>query len=139
VLCTGFGRYGQLGTGGGGFGFESYYVMMMTPVSGLGSGASRIICGFDHSCALLLDGSIKCWGRGEDGQVRLWSVISLLIVDIFSFDNFIGMFDIFVKFGKAYIWRDLICSFFSLERSVSMLFCYLFCFDFRRIGFNLIS
>jgi alpha-tubulin suppressor-like RCC1 family protein len=25
--------------------------------------------GYEHSCALLEDGGVKCWGRGDDGRL----------------------------------------------------------------------
>ena len=31
--------------------------------------ATQIVAGFDHSCALLANTTIKCWGHNEHGQL----------------------------------------------------------------------
>lgn len=61
--CWGSNASGQLGDGG--------YDDSPTPVSvsGLASGVSSIDTGGDHSCARLSNGSVRCWGRGWDGQL----------------------------------------------------------------------
>src|SRR3546814_20282370 len=43
------------------------------PTVDLGTGrtAVAIAAGFTHTCALLDDGSLKCWGAGKDGQLGL--------------------------------------------------------------------
>jgi alpha-tubulin suppressor-like RCC1 family protein len=43
------------------------------PVVNLGTGrrAVAISCGGSHTCAVLDDGSVKCWGRGFFGQLGL--------------------------------------------------------------------
>lgn len=38
-------------------------------VSGLGARAVGIALGWYHSCALLVDDSVQCWGEGEQGQL----------------------------------------------------------------------
>lgn len=37
-------------------------------LGGAGGAASAVAAGGDHSCALLVDGSIQCWGANERGQ-----------------------------------------------------------------------
>ncbi len=42
-----------------------------TPVDvvGLSSGVQAIAAGYMHTCAVLSDGGIQCWGRGDQGQL----------------------------------------------------------------------
>ncbi|MCL4689060.1 MAG: DUF4214 domain-containing protein [Burkholderiales bacterium] len=61
--CWGDNGYGQLGDG--------TRVDRGAPVqvTGLSSGVLAVAAGRDHSCALLSGGSVKCWGRGDEGQL----------------------------------------------------------------------
>lgn len=65
VYCWGSESHGQLGNG----------VVMAggsaraTHVDGLGGGAKQIVAGYRHTCALLTDGTVACWGSNEYGQV----------------------------------------------------------------------
>jgi cysteine-rich repeat protein len=72
VKCWGANDHGQLGQGdivdrgvqGGQMGAA------LLPIDlGPGRTARAISCGFDHTCALLDDGSVKCWGRNHLGQL----------------------------------------------------------------------
>jgi len=65
VKCWGYNLYGQLGNVTLGSGTDS-----PTPVdvSGITTAAS-IAAGGSHSCALLTDGTVKCWGRDDKGQL----------------------------------------------------------------------
>ncbi|MBK7960416.1 MAG: RCC1 repeat-containing protein [Bdellovibrionales bacterium] len=60
--CWGGNFYGQLG--------NNSTVNSRTPVSvvGLSSGVIGITTGEHHACALISDGTIKCWGRNDRGQ-----------------------------------------------------------------------
>ena len=33
--------------------------------------ASQVTCGYQHTCAILDDGSVKCWGSNDAGQLGL--------------------------------------------------------------------
>ena len=63
VKCWGQGRAGALGDG------KSH--SSGTPVSpvGLDSGVTAISAGTFHTCAILTDGSAKCWGLNANGQL----------------------------------------------------------------------
>jgi hypothetical protein len=39
------------------------------PVSGGGSVTPQVVAGGSHTCALLSDGTVRCWGRGADGRL----------------------------------------------------------------------
>ena len=63
VKCWGMNNRGQLGDGTSG-------TVRNTPVPVLDiTNVTRIALGGDHSCALLTDGSIKCWGKNDFGQL----------------------------------------------------------------------
>ena len=61
--CWGEGDYGQVGDGN--LGNELTPVDVIT----LSSGVASVSCGGNHSCALLNDGTVRCWGRGSSGQI----------------------------------------------------------------------
>jgi len=63
VKCWGMNNRGQLGDGTSG-------TDRNTPVPVLDiTNVTSIALGGDHSCALLTDGSIKCWGKNDFGQL----------------------------------------------------------------------
>jgi alpha-tubulin suppressor-like RCC1 family protein len=41
----------------------------VSKVSRVLNGATQVAAGGAHSCALLLDGSVQCWGRAAEGQI----------------------------------------------------------------------
>lgn len=63
VKCWGNNEYGQLGDG--------LLQSRSTPGNtiSLGGKARSMTGGYNHSCALLASGSVKCWGHNEFGQV----------------------------------------------------------------------
>ncbi|MCP4752842.1 MAG: hypothetical protein GY866_18305, partial [Proteobacteria bacterium] len=66
VKCWGDGLWGQLGNG------TSTDSSVPVPVSGIGGGspaAIQVTTGAEHTCALLTDGTITCWGEGEYGRL----------------------------------------------------------------------
>ncbi|WP_437282013.1 hypothetical protein WME90_16065 [Sorangium sp. So ce375] len=75
VKCWGYNNYGQLGLG-----LASTYVGRaasemgdsLPPVNlGTGKTAVAIAAGGSHTCALLSDNSVKCWGYNNYGQLGL--------------------------------------------------------------------
>jgi len=65
VKCWGYNAYGQLGLG-----YTSDYVSSPTVVPELTDVASLVAGGY-HMCAVLVSGSVKCWGHNYSGQLGL--------------------------------------------------------------------
>src|SRR5437016_10225001 len=63
VQCWGRNNFGQLGNGDGSLSSSSVPVA----VRGLTT-ATRVVTGDAHTCALLGDGTVQCWGVGDAGQ-----------------------------------------------------------------------
>src|SRR5438046_2622441 len=63
VQCWGRNNFGQLGNGDGSLTSSSVPVA----VRGLTT-ATRVVTGDAHTCALLGDGTVQCWGGGDYGQ-----------------------------------------------------------------------
>ncbi|MDT8447532.1 MAG: Ig-like domain-containing protein [bacterium] len=67
VKCWGSNGYGQLGDGATGYVSST---KQTTPVNVIGiSNATSLALGGAHSCALLADKSIQCWGSNSSGQL----------------------------------------------------------------------
>ena len=66
VKCWGLDNSGQLGNGGS----TSDFSKQTKPVSVIGlSGVAAVANGDNHSCALLKNGTVKCWGLNDAGQL----------------------------------------------------------------------
>ena len=63
LKCWGYNGYGQLGNGG------TTSINVPVDVTSLTSGVSAVATGNNHTCALLTDGNVKCWGYNGHGQV----------------------------------------------------------------------
>ena len=63
MKCWGRNWHGELGDG------TTEYRVAPVDVTGLSSGVKGIAVGGFHTCALLMDGGIKCWGANWHGQV----------------------------------------------------------------------
>ena len=63
VECWGDNSRGQLGDG------TTHERWAPAGVSGLASGAIAVAGGDSHSCAVLRDGGVKCWGENQHGQL----------------------------------------------------------------------
>jgi alpha-tubulin suppressor-like RCC1 family protein len=73
VACWGNGAYGQLGTGDNN---NSNIPVAVTggalankTVTQIATGGARIATGGGHTCALISDGTVTCWGWGNYGQL----------------------------------------------------------------------
>jgi len=65
VKCWGTNHGGQLGNGS----TTPYPNVNPVTVLGLSSGVRAIALGFNHSCALMTTGGVKCWGGNRKGQL----------------------------------------------------------------------
>jgi alpha-tubulin suppressor-like RCC1 family protein len=62
VMCFGDNTYGQLGA-------NLRVVRSDKPVTVIGvAGARRVVASDTHACALVGDGTVRCWGRNDSGQ-----------------------------------------------------------------------
>jgi alpha-tubulin suppressor-like RCC1 family protein len=68
VRCWGFGLSGQLG-----YGNTASIGDDETPSSAgdvpVGGNVKQLAAGTEHTCALLTTGAVRCWGRGQSGQL----------------------------------------------------------------------
>ena len=66
LYCWGLGSQGQLGHGA----YTDLYGPSTTPVDlGAGRTAVAVAAGHHHTCAILDNGSVKCWGWDDNGQL----------------------------------------------------------------------
>ncbi len=68
VRCWGFGGDGRLGTASNAAIGDDETPASLSPVD-IGGRAQAITAGGNHSCAILDDGNVRCWGFGLDGQL----------------------------------------------------------------------
>ena len=67
VKCWGQNTYGQLGNWSN---TDSYTPVLVSGIpTTTGATATSISLGYNHSCAVLSDGQVKCWGRNSYGQL----------------------------------------------------------------------
>ncbi|MFO7563519.1 MAG: DUF4215 domain-containing protein [Enhygromyxa sp.] len=68
LRCWGAGTSGQLGYGNSDFIGDDETPASAGPVS-VGGPVVSIGAGWYHTCAILTNGEVKCWGRGNDGRL----------------------------------------------------------------------
>ena len=73
VKCWGYNNYGQLGIDNTtNMGDNSSEMTLLTGVNlGTGRTATAIAGGHGHTCALLDNSSVKCWGKNSEGQLGI--------------------------------------------------------------------
>ncbi len=77
VRCWGLGTFGRLGYGNVNAIGDNETPATVVPVS-LGAGrAVAISAGGEHTCALLESGKVRCWGRGQLGQLGYGNLNSI--------------------------------------------------------------
>jgi len=64
VFCWGFNTSGETGNG-----MTSATATLVATASSLSAGATDIAGEYQHYCALLTDGSVKCWGDDSQGEI----------------------------------------------------------------------
>ena len=72
IKCWGYNQFGQLGLGnshtiGDNSGEEVYLQNFVS----LGMNVLKVETGGEHTCALLEEGDVKCWGNNQSGQLGL--------------------------------------------------------------------
>lgn len=72
VRCWGNGLFGRLGQG------TTNNEPTPVAVEGLPSDIVEIALGYDHACARSADGTLRCWGRGDSGQLGDGASVSSL-------------------------------------------------------------
>ncbi len=63
VRCWGNNKYGQLGDG------TSEIRYSPVAVDGLAQGVAKVVAGWNHTCAVMGNGELKCWGWNYYGQL----------------------------------------------------------------------
>jgi hypothetical protein len=78
VRCWGFGGLGALGYGNSNVIGDDETPAAAGPVAlGVGRTATAVVTGDFHSCALLDDKSVRCWGFGGDGRLGYANINSI--------------------------------------------------------------
>lgn len=78
VRCWGFGGNGRLGYGNtANLGDGPGETPASLPDVDLGGVAVQIAAGGSHTCALLADGAVRCWGLNADGQLGYGNVVNV--------------------------------------------------------------
>ena len=79
VKCWGHNAFGQLGIGNKTNMGDNTGEMAVLPSINLGTGrtATAIAAGWHHSCALLDNASVKCWGRNNFGQLGIGNTTTM--------------------------------------------------------------
>jgi alpha-tubulin suppressor-like RCC1 family protein len=78
VTCWGYNLNGRLAQGSTAEILSSPFITGGTKHSvDLGGEASAVSVGFEHTCALLKTGDVKCWGMNSSGQLGVDSIVAV--------------------------------------------------------------
>jgi alpha-tubulin suppressor-like RCC1 family protein len=72
VRCWGNNDSGQLGQGSTAFLADKQ--PFEVPLVDVGGSVTALAAGQEHTCALLTDGSVRCWGRNSEGELGLGNI-----------------------------------------------------------------
>jgi len=79
VRCWGLGEFGQLGNGATASIGDNEQPGDVAPVNlGAGRTATAVTAGLGHSCAVLDNGDVRCWGIGGNGQLGYGATAAVL-------------------------------------------------------------
>ncbi len=82
IKCWGWNSFGQLGNGSmapiTGQPEDSFLPVLVQGVSG----ATTISAGYKHSCAAFADGTLRCWGQNDSGQLGDGTAMIASLVEI---------------------------------------------------------
>lgn len=82
VQCWGGNDNGEVGDG------TKHDRLKPVDVTGLTSGVAAVSAGFDHTCALMNTGSVKCWGNNKTGELGTGNTTNHLTpVDVVGLSN----------------------------------------------------
>lgn len=83
--CWGANFSGQLGDG------SQLNRTQAVDVSGMTSGVAAVESGYQHTCAILLTASVKCWGHGDLGKLGTHVIQSSLPLDVEGINDVISI------------------------------------------------
>ncbi len=68
ITCWGSRKYGQVGDGSSSE-TPRYLPVNVTGIDGTSAKATQVVVGWNHACAVLSTGAVRCWGRDLEGQL----------------------------------------------------------------------
>lgn len=74
VYCWGANSSGELGTGNADTTHRDFAVRALDSLGVPLSGMTQVEVGFSHTCVLVDDGTVRCWGRNSRGQLGIGTI-----------------------------------------------------------------
>lgn len=119
VKCWGSNDYEQLGTGGGGPGVFSLRPKTVNNLENV----AAIEAGARHTCAILKDGKVKCWGDNTLGQLgtgKNSAIVAKTAVDVPALSN-VKQLALGLDFSCAIAGTDVLCWGNNSQKQVGVL------------------